>query len=91
VFARFNASNLAMNFIDKINIVNYKCFYGKFPLQLNSGLNIIVGNNEAGKSTILEAIHLALSGMLNGRYLKNELSQYIFNKQVEIEYLTILK
>ena len=80
-----------MNFIEKINIVNYKCFKGSFSLELNNGVNIIVGNNEAGKSTILEAIHLALSGLLNGRYLKNELSQYIFNKEIESEYLNSLK
>lgn len=80
-----------MNPIGKINIINYKCFKGKFSLDLNPGVNIIVGNNEAGKSTILEAIHLALSGLLNGRYLRNELSQYIFNKDVETIYLESLK
>lgn len=80
-----------MNFVEKINIVNYKCFKGSFSLELNNGVNIIVGNNEAGKSTILEAIHLALSGLLNGRYLKNELSQYLFNKEIELEYLNSLK
>jgi putative ATP-dependent endonuclease of OLD family len=79
-----------MNRIKKVNIVNYKCFKGSFTLELNEGLNIIVGNNEAGKSTILEAIHLALSGLLNGRYLKNELSQYVFNKEVEREYINSL-
>jgi len=42
-------------------------------------LNLLVGDNEEGKSTIFEAIHLALTGMLNGRYLKNELTQYLFN------------
>lgn len=80
-----------MNPIEKINIVNYKCFKGRFSLNLNEGINIIVGNNEAGKSTIIEAIHLALSGLLNGRYLKNELSQYIFNKEIETMYLDSLK
>jgi len=79
-----------MNYIEKINIVNYKCFKGSFLLKLNDGVNIIVGNNEAGKSTILEAIHLALSGLLNGRYLKNELTQYLFNKEIETEYLDSL-
>lgn len=73
--------------IERINIVNYKCFKGTFSLELNAGINIIVGNNEAGKSTIIEAIHLALSGLLNGRYLRNELSQYIFNKEIETAYL----
>ena len=48
-------------YIKKIIIENFKCFEGGFPLELNKGLNILVGDNEAGKSTILEAIHLALS------------------------------
>ena len=79
-----------MSFIQRINILHYKCFK-KFSLDLKNGVNIIVGNNESGKSTILEALHLALSGLLNGRYLKNELSQYIFNKEIETMYLERLK
>ncbi len=76
--------------IVKVNIENFKCFKGKFSLNLNEGINILVGNNEAGKSTILEAIHLALTGILNARYLKNELSQYLFNRTVEREYINSL-
>jgi len=57
--------------IRKLYIENFKSFKGKFSLELFDGLNIIVGNNEVGKSTILEAINLALSGFLNGRYLRN--------------------
>lgn len=79
-----------MSYIEQINISNFKSFKGAFSLKLNECINIIVGNNEAGKSTILEAIHLALSGLLNGRYLKNELTQYIFNKEIETEYLKSL-
>lgn len=74
-------------YIKEVNIENFKCFKGKFNLELNEGLNILVGDNEAGKSTILEAIHLALSGLFNGRYLKNELSQYLFNNKVVAEYV----
>ena len=73
--------------ISKVYIENYKVFNGKFEIALNPDINILVGNNEAGKSTILEAFHLALTGILNGRYLRNELSQYLFNNQVENEYL----
>ena len=73
--------------IEKVNIENYKCFYGKFSVEFKPGVNILVGDNEAGKSTILEAINLALSGILGGRYLKNELSQYLFNNRVVNEYL----
>lgn len=76
--------------INKINIENYRCFHGKFSLELNPDINILVGNNEAGKSTILEAINLALTGLLNGRYLRNELSQYLFNHQTVTEYIKSL-
>lgn len=55
-------------FIKEIIIENFKCFEGRFPLEFNNGLNILVGDNEAGKSTILEAIHLALSGWIYGKY-----------------------
>lgn len=74
-------------YIKEINIENFKCFKGEFNLKLNEGLNILVGANEAGKSTILEAIHLTLSGVLNGRYLKNELTQYLFNNDIVTGYL----
>lgn len=74
-------------YIKEVVIENFKCFKGKFNLRLNEGFNILVGDNETGKSTILEAIHLVLSGWLNGRYLKNELTQYLFNNEVVAEYL----
>lgn len=76
--------------IDKLVIQNFKGFKDKFTLTLNSGLNIIVGDNEAGKSTVLEAINLALTGLYSGRYLLNELSQYLFNSSAVDEYLTSL-
>lgn len=72
--------------IKKIYIENFKSFK-KLELDLNSGINIIVGNNEAGKSTILEAIHLTLTGLLNGKYLKNDLTEYLFNINCIKEYL----
>lgn len=76
--------------IDKVVIQNFKGFRDKFTLDLNAGLNIIVGDNEAGKSTILEAINLALTGLYNGRYLHNELSQYLFNEPSVSEYIASL-
>lgn len=49
-------------FIRKVKIHNFKC-YKDFEITLEEGLNIVVGDNEAGKSTILEAINLALTGI----------------------------
>lgn len=76
--------------IKKIFIKNYKIFE-KFDLDLNDELNIIVGDNEVGKSTILEAISLALTKRLNGRMIEYELTPYLFNKKCVNEYLASLK
>jgi AAA15 family ATPase/GTPase len=64
--------------IKKVFIQNYKIF-DHFELDLNDTLNIIVGDNETGKSTILEAINLALTKRLNGRFIEFELTPYLFN------------
>ncbi|WP_157159630.1 ATP-dependent nuclease [Brachyspira pilosicoli] len=76
--------------IKTVKIQNFKCFR-KFELNLNYDINIIVGNNEAGKSTLLEAIHLALTGVLDGKYLKNEINPYIFNSNAIEEYYNDIK
>lgn len=77
--------------IKKIKIKNFKCFNGVFDFELNKGLNILVGNNETGKSTILDAIHVALTGMYGGRNIRNELSQYLFNNTIVEEYIQSVK
>ena len=72
--------------IKKIIIKNFKCFKD-IEIYFNKGLNVLVGNNDSGKSTILEAINLALTGYYGGKNIKSELSQYLFNKQVVKDYL----
>lgn len=72
--------------ITSIYIENFKIFKS-FTLDLNSDLNIVVGDNEAGKSTILEAISLALTKRLGGKAIEYELSPYLFNKESSDAYL----
>jgi putative ATP-dependent endonuclease of the OLD family len=64
--------------IRQINIEGFKRFR-KFELKLNEHLNIIVGDNEPGKTTLREAINLVLSCQIDGRSLHKEISPYIFN------------
>lgn len=78
------------NRINKIHIENYKIFE-KLYLELNKDINIIVGNNEAGKSTILEAINLALTCQLNGRNVQYELSSHLFNRKCVNKYLDAIQ
>lgn len=72
--------------INKVVVENYRCLR-RATVSLNSQLNILVGNNECGKSTLLEAIHLALSGHLNGRPIQLELHPYLFNVDAVKEYV----
>lgn len=71
--------------IKKVKILNFKSLRD-FEIEFNNDINIIVGNNESGKSTILEAINLALNGQLNGRQAINEISPYIFNLEIVNEF-----
>ena len=72
--------------INKIYIQNFKGIES-FDFDLNTGLNILVGNNETGKSTILEAIYLCLTGIFRGRRIQNEFSPFLFNKNTYDSYL----
>jgi len=51
--------------IRKVAIRNYRLFR-EFDLELTPGLNILVGSNDSGKSTLIEAISLGLTNRLNG-------------------------
>ncbi len=50
-----------MKIIEKIKLCNFKRFQ-TFSIEFNDGLNIFIGDNEAGKSTILSALDIVLSG-----------------------------
>ena len=77
-------------FIQRAIIKNYRCLRAADVI-FNDRMNVIVGNNECGKSTLLEAINLALTGQLNGRPLQIELHLYLFNLDLVLEYIEGLK
>lgn len=51
-----------MKYIEKMHIEGLKKFE-RLDVKFNPNMNIIVGENEAGKSTILEAIKIVLNQM----------------------------
>lgn len=77
-------------YIKRIKIEGFKTFR-KFRLDLNKHLNIIVGDNETGKSTLLEAINLVLSCQLDGRNIQYGLSPYIINSDMIKDYFNALR
>jgi len=69
-----------------MKVTNYRSLkHGDF--RFNDEVNIIVGDNEAGKSTLLECITLALSGQINGRSALSELHPMLFNIEVIQDYI----
>ena len=50
-----------MKYIKKIKLENFKRFRS-FSVPLYRDLNVIVGENESGKSTVLSAINYVLGG-----------------------------
>lgn len=50
--------------IERMKIQNYKIFRN-YAIEFNEDINILVGDNETGKSTILECIDLIVSGSNN--------------------------
>lgn len=53
-----------MQYIKKLKLINFKRFK-KFEVAFDSKINTIIGDNEAGKSSILQAIELLSSGSRN--------------------------
>lgn len=77
-------------YIQKLVIKNFKKLRD-ITVELNEKINIIVGDNETGKSTILDAIYLALTCQVNGRNIRNELTPYFFNNECVQEYFKKLR
>lgn len=72
--------------IERIVIDNFKSFR-RLDLPLNPHMNLVVGNNEVGKSTLLEAIHAVVTGQLHGRNIAYEITPYLFHQPTVQEYL----
>lgn len=66
--------------IEKVRIRGYRKFRD-LTFEPHPRFNILVGDNESGKSTLLEAIGLALTGRVNGRSAAEELSPFWFNRE----------
>ena len=67
--------------ITKVKIRGYR-LYKELTFEPVPGFNLIAGSNESGKSTLLEAICLGLTGRLEGRPASDMLNPYWFNVDV---------
>lgn len=73
-----------MKSITKLKLKNFKRFQS-FSVSFDEKLNILVGDNESGKSSIIESINLVLSGSRSK--VESTGLENIFNSQIITEFL----
>lgn len=73
--------------IQKLKVNNLRKFKGEHTVAFNDDYNILIGDNETGKSTILLALDLVLSGSRNK--VESIGLESLFNIDVIKEYLDI--
>ncbi|WP_079707695.1 ATP-dependent nuclease [Paraliobacillus ryukyuensis] len=76
--------------INKIRIQNYKLFKNEI-ISVNEGYNIFVGNNDSGKSTLLELLQIVISGKLNNYSFDRQLKISCFNQIIRKEFINKLE
>ncbi len=75
-----------MKRIKKLRVKNFKKFADE-TFEFNDDINILVGDNECGKSSVLEAIELCLNYCHRGRSLSPEIMAELFNSNCVETYL----
>ncbi len=85
-----------MKIIEKIKLHNFKRFQ-EFSVEFNPNINLLIGDNEAGKSSILSAIDIVLSGSRSKietlgleSLFNNEIIQNFLNSNKKYENLPTL-
>lgn len=71
--------------INKLLIKNYKMFK-EVEIPVNPIINIFVGDNDSGKSTLLEVIQILLSGKLNNIPFERQLKTSFFNNEIRMKF-----
>ena len=72
--------------INKLKIINYKLFQN-VTIEMNDNMNIFVGENDSGKTTILEALAMVLTGKINGSNIANRVNLDWFNARVRKAFI----
>ncbi|MGL5384670.1 MAG: ATP-dependent nuclease [Serratia sp. (in: enterobacteria)] len=72
--------------VESLRLLNFKKFSDK-TFEFNEDINIFVGDNNAGKSTILEALEIVLNFQYRGRSFNKEFSPDLFSKEAVYSYL----
>lgn len=76
-------------YIKKLYVKNYRILKDTL-IEFSDKVNIFVGENDSGKSTILEALSIITSGRLNGYTFERQIKANLFNDDVRKKYIDSL-
>lgn len=76
--------------INRLKIMNYKLFRN-ITIEMNDSMNIFVGENDSGKTTILEALAMVLTGRINGSSIANRVNLDWFNARVRQDFIKAIE
>lgn len=75
-------------YIEYIELQNFRSFKEKTRIDLKKGLNVLVGENDSGKSAIIDAIRIAL-GTTDQNWYRIELSDFSDENQNNIIHISL--
>ena len=80
-------------FISSLTIENFRGFKSKTNIEFNEGLNVIIGENNAGKTTVLKALQLIFDINNNSRLSIDDINKDIddLNNPPEITITATIK
>ncbi|MCD7855034.1 MAG: AAA family ATPase [Clostridiales bacterium] len=71
-------------YLSKLKLKNFRCFCDSHEIELNKGLNVLVGENDSGKSAIIDAIRIVMGTTDQGWYRIESTDFYEERKDSEI-------
>lgn len=69
-------------YIDKLTITNFRGFFNESTIKFNEDINVLIGSNNSGKTTILKALSILFSKESNKQLNVND-----FNRNISIDKL----
>lgn len=69
-------------YIDKLTITNFRGFSNESTIKFNEDINVLIGSNNSGKTTILKALSILFSKESNKKLNVND-----FNRNISIDEL----
>lgn len=74
-------------YLHTLKLQNFRCFRDSQVIEFNKGLNVLVGENDSGKSAIIDAVRIVMGTTDQGWYRIEPTDFYEESKDIEISIM----